>query len=498
MNLFRASLATFVASILFLGLGLTTLLRKVRYPALQSVVHRDWHPKERKDRFPSVDERVKLYMSDWYLPPCDASFRFGYKVTPSSESLEYTTVDIQQPKLDGANLGDTDKLRISSEPIHHKCLFVQNSTILADCADGKFHHYKGMCSDLAKDAKILAVDMPGTPVLTYLGDSAPDHLALKEGVRAPYLAKYRAASSKKDLLGVTTFGTRNCISAENRSRLRWSSLHREEFERMSSAQDTPLVFAPIIWKLESERHFGPHLSNVTKNVAAWENKIPKAIWRGALTGGLVQGAPKGIEGAQQSCPYIPRCNFVQRYINASDTMDVGLVGGGKRAISIWAQENGMNKDKMTIKEQLQYKILVSLEGNDVTSGLKWMLLSNSVVLMPPPTLTSWAMEELLEPFVHYVPMAEDGSDAEEKVQWILDNDMEAQRIAERATLFMEDMLYHPDAEKDELEVKKEIVRRYRAHWQPIGKNFFSFGAFWGLEFCGLSTGHTYFDFLLFL
>ena len=31
---------------------------------------------------------------------------------------------------------------------------------------------------------------------------------------------------------------------------------------------------------------------------------------------------------------------------------------------------------------LQYKYLLSLEGNDVATGLKWMMLSDSVVFMP--------------------------------------------------------------------------------------------------------------------
>jgi hypothetical protein len=28
-------------------------------------------PARREDRFPSVEERVKLYMADWYVPPCE-------------------------------------------------------------------------------------------------------------------------------------------------------------------------------------------------------------------------------------------------------------------------------------------------------------------------------------------------------------------------------------------------------------------------------------------
>ena len=40
----------------------------------------------------------------------------------------------------------------------------------------------------------------------------------------------------------------------------------------------------------------------------------------------------------------------------------------------------------------------------MASGLKWMLFSNSVVFMAPPTKTSWAMEEKLVPYVHYIPL----------------------------------------------------------------------------------------------
>jgi hypothetical protein len=250
-----------------------------------------------------------------------------------------------------------------------------------------------------------------------------------------------------------------------------NSFYQNELDHILHGPDKPMPFAPIIWKLESERHFGSHLDKIRSEIVAWKDKIPKAIWRGDVTGfdkARARGAATE-DGPGRACPLIPRCSFVQRFINSNDTIDAGFVIPAPSTSELykWVDKNNLAKDGMLMEEQLQYKILVSLEGNDVSSGLKWMLLSNSVVLMPPPTRTSWAMEELLQPFVHYVPMAEDGSDAEEKVQWILENDMEAQRIAERSTLFMEDMLYHPDAERDELEVKKEIMRRYREHWKPL-------------------------------
>ena len=46
-----------------------------------------------------------------------------------------------------------------------------------------------------------------------------------------------------------------------------------------------------------------------------------------------------------------------------------------------------------------------------------------------------------------------------------ENDLHAWRIAERGRMFMYDLLYHPDAERDEEAIKKEIARRYRALWQ---------------------------------
>ena len=45
--------------------------------------------------------------------------------------------------------------------------------------------------------------------------------------------------------------------------------------------------------------------------------------------------------------------------------------------------------------------------NDVASGLKWMLNSDPVVFMPRPTHETWAMEGLLRPYVHYVPVEAD-------------------------------------------------------------------------------------------
>jgi hypothetical protein len=98
---------------------------------------------------------------------------------------------------------------------------------------------------------------------------------------------------------------------------------------------------------------------------------------------------------------------------------------------------------MPMKEMLRYKGLLILEGNDVASGVKWAMYSQSVVLMPRPTHTSWAMEEVLEPWVHYNPVHTNLTDIEEKTQWIIDNDKAAQKpaqkISERARMGIHDL-----------------------------------------------------------
>ena len=65
------------------------------------------------------------------------------------------------------------------------------------------------------------------------------------------------------------------------------------------------------------------------------------------------------------------------------------------------------------------KMVAMAQGNDVATGLKAALWSSSAVVMPRPTFSSWLGEEKLEAWVHYVPVAQDFSDLEERVAWCL-------------------------------------------------------------------------------
>lgn len=88
--------------------------------------------------------------------------------------------------------------------------------------------------------------------------------------------------------------------------------------------------------------------------------------------------------------------------------------------------------KLTIWEQLDFKFILAIEGNDVASNLKWILSSNSVAMMPRPEFETWFMEGRLVPGVHYIEIAPDYSDLDEKIRYYTDHPEAAERIIQNA------------------------------------------------------------------
>jgi len=78
------------------------------------------------------------------------------------------------------------------------------------------------------------------------------------------------------------------------------------------------------------------------------------------------------------------------------------------------------------------------------------------VMMAKPTICSWAMEDQLKPFVHYLPLKDDFSNLEEVYQWAISNENACIEIANNATRFIEMFL---DIRR-ELLIECEVMRRY--------------------------------------
>ncbi len=95
------------------------------------------------------------------------------------------------------------------------------------------------------------------------------------------------------------------------------------------------------------------------------------------------------------------------------------------------------KPKMSIKEQLNYKFILTIEGNDVASNLKWVMSSNSLAFMVKPKYETWFMEGTLISNYHYVLLKDDYSDLEEKIEYYSTHTQEAKDIISNAHKYIE-------------------------------------------------------------
>jgi hypothetical protein len=180
----------------------------------------------------------------------------------------------------------------------------------------------------------------------------------------------------------------------------------------------------VLLKLNRIRHF-VRASDRT----AWADKRPTAVWRGIVN------RPN-------------RARFLARW-QGHACCDAGATRGGYA-------EPATVRPRLSIGEQLQHRFIVSLEGNDVATNLKWILSSNSLCLMPRPTKETWFMEGRLEPGVHYIELRDDFEDLEECIaRWSRDR-AAAERMLVRAHQWCAQF---EDAEGEDI-LELLVVRRY--------------------------------------
>ncbi len=156
----------------------------------------------------------------------------------------------------------------------------------------------------------------------------------------------------------------------------------------------------VLFPLDKFRHFGRQVDRIP-----FRDKKPSAVWRGALN------SPERLALVEQH--------------SASLEHDIGYVGaGGHQEIA--------PKAFLSPEEQIKHKFLLSVEGIDVATNLKWMMGTNCLILSPPLRFESWYMEGALVPGVHFVQLAADCSDLEETVAYYLANPDEAEAIIQNA------------------------------------------------------------------
>jgi hypothetical protein len=165
----------------------------------------------------------------------------------------------------------------------------------------------------------------------------------------------------------------------------------------------------VILKLDKNRHF-----LFVDDKKQWRNKKDIAIFRGDL----------GTHKENREVFMNLFAEGKSKMVDAASTNHI-------EAHPNW------QAGKLTIGEHLDYKFIMSLEGNDVASNLKWVMSSNSIAVTPQLTCETWFMEGTLRPNYHYIEVKEDFSDLEERLQYYIGHPEEAEAIIQHAHEFVD-------------------------------------------------------------
>ncbi len=140
----------------------------------------------------------------------------------------------------------------------------------------------------------------------------------------------------------------------------------------------------VILNLDKFRHY-----YTIKDRLDFRAKLPSAVWRGRDNN-------------------VKRRQLVEGF-HDHPSCDIGFVNGNlpEKYIKPW----------LSLREQLQYRYIVSVEGIDVATNLKWIMASKSLCMMPKCIYETWFMEGWLVPGFHFVLLNDDFSDLPEKMEY---------------------------------------------------------------------------------
>ena len=180
------------------------------------------------------------------------------------------------------------------------------------------------------------------------------------------------------------------------------------------------------------------------DATAFRQKRPIAFWRGALSGVIETRLGRkwtgklfrGSEFTDQERSQLLRQSA--RFIVCSDHLDDPMVDAKliiKTDSEFTTSESSMleklSGPSVKRETHLAYKYLLALDGYDGPSNFYWMLNSNSLILRQE---SEWEMfgDCYFQPWVHFVPLAQDCSDLSEKIEWCESHQAECERMIENA------------------------------------------------------------------
>lgn len=111
----------------------------------------------------------------------------------------------------------------------------------------------------------------------------------------------------------------------------------------------------------------------------------------------------------------------------------------------------------SITEQMKYKYILDIDGFASTwSATVWKLYSGSVLLKCHSKWKQWYYDDFHE-WVHYVPVEDDFSDLNQKIEWCIEHEDECLRIVDNAKKLVETKLNWEQVKQDAIQIVKESL-----------------------------------------
>ena len=216
---------------------------------------------------------------------------------------------------------------------------------------------------------------------------------------------------------LTQFGDRPIINF-NASETLYNYKNNDELPILKKTRYINNTNVIPLQTFKAYRHWG-FWKKVDKHDISYNDKISTVVWRGLITGYTFDGSL--------------RHKFNEIYSKYKNKSEINVLNTN------WDN----NENKMSIKELLTHKYIVVIQGNDVATSLPWVMYSNSVPFILEPILKeSWAMQGLLIPYKHYIPITLYNNSVINAYKYCQNNPIKCNNIAQNGKRYMKQFKDH--------------------------------------------------------
>lgn len=174
-----------------------------------------------------------------------------------------------------------------------------------------------------------------------------------------------------------------------------------------------------------EKAYEEKLREVDENRTSFHSKKTECIWRGDISNGSVYNFLEVKNKTLNPRRYFKKLHEESRF-----------------------KKVNFEEKHTSISEQITYKYILDIDGWSSTwSAMVWKLYSGSVLLKTKSKWKQWYYDDLKE-WVHYVPVENDFSDLNDKIEWCIHNETECEKIIENAKEFVLKKLNWEQVKKD--------------------------------------------------